>query len=78
MTNAAKNVSIMLNNLLQTLKITSRRLIQKAAEATTDLIGNKVADKITSTALQFNPDTAAEKYEVLIEIPDERYIFPEK
>ena len=29
-------------------KTTSKRIVQKAAEATGDLIGNKIADKITS------------------------------
>ena len=28
-------------------KTTSKRVVQKAAEATVDLIGNKIADKIT-------------------------------
>ena len=31
-----------------TIKIASKRAIQKTAEATGDLIGNKIADKITS------------------------------
>ena len=30
------------------IKTTSKRIIQKTAEATGDLIGNKIADKITS------------------------------
>ena len=30
------------------LKITSKRAIQKAAEATGNLVSNKIADKITS------------------------------
>ena len=29
-------------------KIASKRVVQKTAEATGDLIGNKIADKITS------------------------------
>ena len=29
-------------------KISSKRIVQKAAEATRDLIGNNIADKITS------------------------------
>ena len=29
-------------------KIASKRVVQKTAEATSDLIGNKIADKITS------------------------------
>ena len=34
-------------------KTTSKRAIQKTAEATGDLIGNKIADKITSTSKKF-------------------------
>ena len=30
-------------------KIASKRVIEKTAETTEDLIGNKIADKITST-----------------------------
>ena len=38
----------MLNNLQQIqLKLVSKRVIQKTAEATGDLIGKKIADKIT-------------------------------
>ena len=33
-----------------TIKTTSKRAIQKIAEATSDLIGNKIADKITSVS----------------------------
>ena len=32
------------------MKTTSKRAIQKTAEATGDLIGNKIADKITSAS----------------------------
>ena len=34
--------------MLQKLKNASKRVVQKTAEATGDLIGNKVADKTTS------------------------------
>ena len=38
----------MLNNLLQIhLKPLQKKAIQKSAETTADLIGNKIADKIT-------------------------------
>ena len=33
---------------IDALKIASKRAIQKTAEATGDLVGNKIADKITS------------------------------
>ena len=37
------------------MKIASKRAIQKTAEATGDLIGNKIADKITSVSKE-KPD----------------------
>ena len=40
----------MLHNLLQILKTASKRAIQKTAEATGDLIGNKIVDKITKVS----------------------------
>ena len=46
-------------------KITSKRVVQKTAEATGDLIENKIADKITSIG---KPK----------EKPEEIYISPEK
>ena len=49
----------MLNNLLQ-MKTVSKRAIQKTAEATDDLIGNKIADSITKvskTSPQNNSET---------------------
>ena len=42
------------------LEISSKRIIQKTAEATGDLIGNKTADKITKASIgspQNNLDT---------------------
>ena len=35
---------------MDAIKIVSKRAIQKTAEATGDLIGNKIADKITNTS----------------------------
>ena len=35
--------------------ITSKRAIQKTAEGTGDLIGNKIADKTTSVSTEFRP-----------------------
>ena len=48
------------------IKIASKRAIRKAAEATGDLIGNKIADKITSISkkpvkeLPYNDEEDAE------------------
>ena len=48
MVNTAKSFFIMLNNLQQnTLKTPSKRVIQKTAEVTNDLIGNQIVNKIT-------------------------------
>ena len=67
------------------IKTASKRAIQKAAEATGDLIANKTADKITivskrsptelhSTGLHSeNDDTNRE-----IEVPKKRYISPQE
>ena len=51
-------------------KIASARVVQKTAEATGDLIGNKIADKITSIGKPKIPKT--------IEKPEGIYIPPEK
>ena len=49
----------------------SKRVVQKAAEATGDLIGNKIADKITSIGKSKEKEKTKEK-------PGEIYIPPEK
>ena len=51
-------------------KTTSKRVVQKTAEATGDLIGNEIADKITSTG---KPKENKETNKV-----EEIYIPPEK
>ena len=58
------------------IKTAPKRAIQKTAEATGDLIGNKIADQITSVlkSSQNNLDKANNE----IEIPKERYISPEE
>ena len=69
------------------LKTTSKRAIQKTAEATGDLIGNKIADKITSVSKKksatelhskelYNNDKTEEDVEIAT--PKKRYISPEK
>ena len=63
------------------IKTASKRSIQKTAEATVDLIGSKIADKITvskspkelhSNQLQLKMD------ENETDIPKESYVSPEK
>ena len=55
------------------LKTVSKREIQKTAEATGDLIGNKIADKITRIS-KILPQNNSERDEE--EILRERYISP--
>ena len=46
-------------------------MLKKTAEATENLIGNKIADKITSASKKSHD-------EVNNEIPKERYIYPKE
>ena len=63
------------------IKTASKRAIQKTAEATRDLIGNKFADKITSVSKkksakeQPNDET---EVDVQRDTPKKRYIYPEE
>ena len=61
------------------LKTTSKRVIQKKEEATSHLIGNKIAEKFTKVSRnsqQNNSETVSNENNK--EIPKERYISPEK
>ena len=51
-------------------KTASKRVVQKSAEATGDLIGNKIADKITSIGIPKEKEKTKETEEI--------YIPPEK
>ena len=46
------------------IKTTSKRAIQKTTEATGDLIGNKIADKITSVSKKYNNNNNNEDVEL--------------
>ena len=63
------------------IKTTSKRAIQKAAESTGDLIGNKSADKITSVSKK-KPDNKLhnndETEDVEIATPKKRCISPKE
>ena len=58
------------------LKIAGKRAIQKTAEASGDLVGNFIADNITSNSKK----TASEPHSNAVnnEIPKERYISPQE
>ena len=60
-------------------KTAPKRAIQKTAEAAGDLIGNKIANKITKAPKHWqenNSETVKNKHDK--EIPKERYISPEE
>ena len=52
-------------------KTAGKRILKKSTEATGDLIGNKIADKITHASKKSHD-------EVNNEIPKERYIYPKE
>ena len=64
------------------IKKESKRAIQKTAEATDDLIANKIADKITSVSKKrptkelHNNDKTKEEEDVEITTQKKRYISP--
>ena len=65
------------------IKIVSKKAIQKTAEATGDLIGNEIADKITDISKNFLMELHSKKLQNNevndeIEIPKERYLSQKK
>ena len=62
-----------------TFKTVSKRAIEKTAEATDDLIGNKITNKITKvtrSSPQNNSEVVTNEHDK--ELPKGRYISPEK
>ena len=66
-----------LDNVTNTLKTASKRSIQKTAEATGDLISNKIPDKMTAVS-KISPQNNSETITNEEEIPRERSISPKK
>ena len=62
------------------IKTALKRAIQKKAEATSDLIGNKMADKITSASKQSTKELPNDETDVDVKraTPKKRYISPEE
>ena len=62
------------------IKTISKRAIQKTAEATGDLIGNKIADKITNVSRKSAKELQNNEAEVDVERAtlSKRYISPEE
>ena len=65
---AKKLIDTVTKTGIDTAKTASKRVVQETAEATGDLIDNKIADKITSIG----------KTKEKINNPEEIYILPEK
>ena len=55
-------------------KTESKRVVQKTAEATGDLIGNTIADKITSLGKPKEKETAKEIEEIYISLKKRQII----
>ena len=53
-------------------KTVGKRIVQKSAEATGDLIGNKIADKITSLGKSKNKEKETNEEEETIIPPEKR------
>ena len=51
---------------IDAVKTASKRVVQKIAEATGDLIGNKIADKITSLGKTKSKEKEDERQEIYI------------
>ena len=63
------------------LKTASKKAIQTTAEATRDLVGNKIADKITSISKKTTKklqDDELQSNKANNEIPKERYVSPKE
>ena len=80
MVSIVKNFSVTLNNVQQiAIKTASKRVIQKTLEASSNLIGNKIANTIT--VFQKVDNKIIQKQLQMIsdnEIPKKRYISPEE
>ena len=59
------------------IKTASKRAIQKTAEATSDLVGNKIADKITSVSKKSTKKLPTIDEDAELTTHKKRYISPE-
>ena len=62
----------------EAIKNASKRVIQKTAEATGDLAGNKIADKITSVSKKSTKKFPTIDEDVELTTPQKRYLSPEE
>ena len=75
-----KNIDTAKKSTTDAIKTASERAIQKTAEATGDLICNKIADKITRISKKSNKELPNndKKEDVEITAHKKRYISPER
>ena len=64
--------------LTNAIKTASKRAMQKTAGATGDLVGNKIADKITSVSKKSTKKLPTIDEDVELTTPQKRYISPEE
>ena len=64
--NQSKYGKILKNQGSEFGKIADKKIVQKSAEATGDLIGSKIADKITLFKSKEKPEVIEEEQEVII------------
>ena len=79
MVNSQKRLDHDKKSATDALKTYSKQVIQKTAEATGDLIGNQIAERITKVSKnsqQHNPETVTNEHDK--EIPKEKYVSPEE
>ena len=58
--------------------IAGKKIVHKSAEATGDLLGNKIADKITTKPSKKSQNKEIQSDEVNNEIPKEKFISPKE
>ena len=73
-----KLVDTAITSATDAIKTASKRAIQKTAEATGDLIDNKIADEIKAKPSKKSHNEEIQSNEVNNEIPKERYISPKE
>ena len=74
-----KNLLIQLKkSATDAIKIASKRAIQKTAEATGDLVGNKIADKETSVSKKSTKKLPTIDEDVELTTHKKRYIYHQK
>ena len=66
------------NSATDAIKTASKRAILKTAEATGDLVGNKIADKITSVSKKSTKKLSTIDEDVELTTHKKRYISPEE